>query len=156
MTLVKNMMPGFMRPQQPLQRPVPNNQQTGYGNNLPVNSIQKLVDKQPVTQGARYTLGAGANPFTITLVVPGQLLLGISVNTAVIADISDTFLTMNINGFNSLQEVNLLQLCPLSVQGIIFFPLQLGLVGNDTFKLSFQKNNAGNIVIGFNVNYLAQ
>jgi len=155
MTLVKNMMPSFMKAQQQ-PRPVPNNQQTGYGNNLPVNSIQKLVDSQPVTQGARFTLAPGGNPFTITLVVPGKLLLGISVNTSTLADIDDTFLTMNINGFNSLQEVNLLQLCPLAVQGIIFFPLQLGLVGNDTFKLQFQKNDVNNIVIGFNVNYLAQ
>lgn len=154
MTLVRG-LPQILNPQN-RQQNMPSSMQTGYGNNLPVKSIQALANKQPVTQGSRLTMSQGANPFTVTLVIPGQRLLGISINTATLTDIADTYLTMNINGFNSLLDVNLLQICPLANQGMLFFPLDLALVGNDTFKLAFQKNDAGNINAGFNIHYAAQ
>ena len=133
-----------------------NPQNVGYGSNIAPGTIKALTAEFPLTQGVRYTLANGENPFSIVLNSPGRKMIGVSVNIATIASIGDTFAKITVNGYSLIDTVNLLQLCPNYVYGMMFFSTPYVLVGNDQIKVNFTKNDAGNIVIGFNIHYLPQ
>jgi hypothetical protein len=135
----------------------PNTQNmVGLGQKIPVKQIQDFTKSQPITQGFRFSLTQGNNPFPIVLTQPGIKLLGVSVIGLPLTDLQDTYVTFRVNKYLLLENVHALQLCPNYALGQIVFPTPFLLAGNDQISVSFEKNDAGNITTGFVVHYLPQ
>lgn len=147
MTLIKR---SGLIPPQPKQTTAP-------GQQIPVTKIQDFASKIPVTEGDRFVIATGANPFPIDLDRPGLALVGVSITCATPADLFDTYVTLTINGYKLLNNVNALQLIPNYAIGIIMFPTEFLLAGNDKIQVEFQRNDVNpDVVIGFNYQYYAK
>lgn len=105
------------------------------------------------TQSYRVTLNQGANPFTPVLSGSGLFFHGISLSIGTITSLQDTQVNFTINNRQLLVDVSALILIPNYAQGMLFYPTPQPLTGKDTFKINFQKNDAGTITAFFNFMY---
>jgi len=123
-------------------------------------SSRQAQQTKSFNQGLRYVQGfrsqipQGNISVPINLNSSGRTLLGIAVIPVTGADISDTQITFVVNNNNMLINVNVENLNPNFVQGMIFFPTPQPLFGNDNINLNFTKNNAGTVNAIINIFYI--
>jgi hypothetical protein len=117
-------------------------------------TIQQFNKENSVyTQSYRTVLNQGNNPFVPTLAASGVFFYGLALTASAFTSLADTQVNFSINGRNLLVDCSALMLIPNYAQGMLYFPLPQPLTGKDTFKISFQKNDAGTITIYFSFVY---
>lgn len=122
-----------------------------------LKETRDFTKKLRVVQSFRFPLVAGTNtPANISLNSPGKFLLGVSAVPVSAGDITDTAIDMSVNNYNLLTGVPLSNLNPNFVGSMMYFPTPSKLQGNDTFKISFNKSNPGNITCYLSVFYIPQ
>lgn len=119
-----------------------------------VKQVREFNKTLRYVQGFRAAINAGTNQVQLSLNASGKMFLGLAVMPILAGDLSDTDASLVINNANLLQTVNVQNLNPNFVQGMIFYPVPQPLFGNDTINMSFVKNNAGTVITYINVYYV--
>jgi hypothetical protein len=108
-------------------------------------------------QSFRVIINQGVTTSVPVLSSSGKFLNGINILVASFASLGDTTISFSVNNRTVLVDVCALMLIPNYIQGgMLFVPTPQELVGKDTFKVSFNKNDAGAVTVFYTLSYVPQ